>query len=250
MITREMQIEFERSIASIDPTLKLASKLDTNTIFYFLNVAQERYIKELFASSDLKTEESNQIRLDNIRNLITRVKALATVDEPVLPIGNVYIVYPDVNELPTGTTLNTNGGIVVALPTDYMFYVKSDSKLSATYTSATAKKWVQNIKMDSIDINALLVNNFNRPIFRNPFIVLESTNYIIYKDYYTDIYNIELTYIRKPKTLVLTVVNSSIETAECELANQTHRDIISLATAIFIEEHRYKLVKKNNKEDK
>lgn len=249
MNTRDMQIELERAISAIDPSLKLKEKLDTNTIFHFLNVAQEKYIKIMFSDSEGKTKEGSQIRLDDIRNLISRDSLFDAGSEPVQPIGGGYLIYPNQSYIPVGVTINNNNGIVISLPLDYMFYIKSDSKVSATYTGAASSKWVQNIKFDSNDIGRLLSNNFNRPIFRNPFIVLESSNIIIYKDYYTNIYNLEVTYIRKPKKLVLSINDSTTETNECELAHQTHRDIIELASKIFIEEHRYKLVKKNNKSE-
>ena len=48
MTAKEMQIEFERLVQLSNPQLESVTKLDSDTIFYFINSAQERYIKQSF----------------------------------------------------------------------------------------------------------------------------------------------------------------------------------------------------------
>ena len=49
---RELQIAFERKIMLMDPSLRDAEKLTSDTIFAFLNAAQDRYYEQLYQQFD------------------------------------------------------------------------------------------------------------------------------------------------------------------------------------------------------
>ena len=46
--TRNLGIEFERRLIEIWPDFQIASKLDTDTIYSFLNEFQNKYIQSMF----------------------------------------------------------------------------------------------------------------------------------------------------------------------------------------------------------
>lgn len=65
--------------------------------------------------------------------------------------------------------------------------------------------------------------------------MLEDNSLLVYKDYYTNLYNIQITYVRKPNTISLTT--------DCELSDSCHKNIVNLAVTKYIEEYKYKLQK-------
>lgn len=58
--TRQLGIEFERRIQTIIPEKELLDKLDTETIYSFLNQYQDKYIHEIYRNLD-KLESGSKI---------------------------------------------------------------------------------------------------------------------------------------------------------------------------------------------
>ena len=50
--TRQMGIEFERRVQTMIPEKELLEKLDTETIYSFLNQYQDKYIHDIYRSLD------------------------------------------------------------------------------------------------------------------------------------------------------------------------------------------------------
>ena len=50
--TRQLGIEFERRIQTMMPEKEFISKLDTETIYSFLNQYQDKFVHELYRSLD------------------------------------------------------------------------------------------------------------------------------------------------------------------------------------------------------
>lgn len=51
--TRQMGIEFERRVQTMIPQKEIAEKLDTQTIFSFLNQYQDKYIHDIYRNLDM-----------------------------------------------------------------------------------------------------------------------------------------------------------------------------------------------------
>lgn len=56
--TRQLGIEFERRVQTMIPQKEIAEKLDSETIFSFLNQYQDKYIHEIYRSLDVIPEGS------------------------------------------------------------------------------------------------------------------------------------------------------------------------------------------------
>lgn len=251
MTSRQMQMEFERVVQLADPTLEVVQKLDSDTIFYFLNLAQERYIKTNFVDKEglNKNKEWLQKRDDVLKNIIKRAILLDSstgiilVAEPsTTPIGGLTGTFPAGTIPDAGITITYDLGISVPLPTDYYFYIRSSSKVTGTYLDLTTKKWVGNKVISHSDLERVMNSAYNSPILRQPCVLFEeNTHAIVYKDTYTNIFNLDFTYVRKPKKLVLTVVDAASETTTCELSELTHNEIVDSAVNIFVQEAKYRL---------
>lgn len=256
MTAREMQIAFMRELTSINREFEYPHIEDSDTIFYFINLAQDRYLKETYISKESIKDnlEFLQKKIDDLKQLVTRKTMFTDIissAEPTTPITTSSLY---VTEIKAGS----DGALLFPLPTDYVYYIRSSSKLSGTYLSLSTKTWIENKLIEHSDVNnSILTNGYNTPILRNPCILLEknptgttlSTAYMVmYKDTYSNLFNIEITYIRKPKSIILVVTDANTQTTTCELATSTHTEIVSYAVKMFIEEYKYKLT--TNKQSK
>jgi len=227
MTVREMQVAFDYQIQLISETMEIADKPSSDIIVYFLNLAQEKYIKENFLSRGQIQDniEFIQKRSDTLRNIISR----NTPAESVTPIAATEI----------------DGGIELELPANYFYYIKSFSYLTNAITSPTTKMWTPNRPIEHYELDKVSNHLYNSPILRKPCVVFEEGDRVIlYKDKDTNIYNISFIYLRKPYTLSLDATSDNNPvgyTNECELDEATHRDIIELAVRLFIEDYKYKL---------
>lgn len=232
MTVREMQIAFDMNIQLIAQSLEIEDKPDSYTVIYFLNLAQERYIKENFLSKGQVEDniEFLQKRSDTLRNLISRYTATES-----------------------GTALaatEVDGGIELDLPTDYFYYMKSFSYATNSLTAyADTKIWTPNRVVTHMELDPIINGLNNTPILRKPCVVFEEDEKIIlYKDIDTDIYNYSYIYLRKPLTLSIATEVAGETTNECELDITTHRDIVELAVKMFIEDYKFKASQQPNQQ--
>lgn len=210
--TRQLAVEFERRIQTIDPTTVADAKLDTDTIFAFLNQYQYIYIKQAYMSTDQITSGSRANRRvnDMMKTLI--------VSKEIKPIGHDY---------------NDDLTDIFELPEDYFMYIRSASKVLGTYKNYEAEVTTVNdfIKQDEV---SLVLNTFygKDGIIRKPLVILETTrdSYSIMEvihDRYTRIQSIMLTYYRKP------VEFDILEGRACELPYDCFEDLVSGAVELY-----------------
>lgn len=252
MTSRQMQMEFERVAQLADPALEVIQKLDSDTIFYFLNLSQERYIKTNFVDKEglNNNKEWLQKRDDILKNIIKREILLnATTGtiltaEPSTPIGGAVSTFPAGSIPASNITITYDLGIRIPLPADYYFYLRSNSKVTGTYLDLAIAKWVPNRVISHTDLEKVINSAYNSPILRQPCVLFEeNSEAVIYKDAYTNIFNVDVTYVRKPKKLALAILDAATETTTCELSELAHNEIVDLAVNIFIQEAKYRLKK-------
>lgn len=241
MDARRMQIEFERLIQLTNNDFIVKNKIDSDTIFYFLNAAQERFIKMNYTSLDNLKQT-----VENLRKNTDAFKALV------------------VNKtIETGTALQEGlNGKRFELPSTendkFFLYLRSHSYVSGTYMDIPDKVIINLQEKDNSAIvpNKLITNEevekilqsyYNLPILRQPCAVLESdldnkTYIVIYTDSYTNLKKCNITYIRKPKKFNVIIPQGSTNVVKaCELSENVHQDIVELAVEMFLTEAAYRL---------
>lgn len=217
----EMQYEFTKLIQEMDEIFEAIKRPSSETIFRMLNYATDRYIKEKYLSGpSMKANiQEIQYRSDDLRNLIS----LNYITSPRTPAAKIY-----------------DEELTIDLPTDYMFYMRSDSKILRSVTPAmSAPEWTPNRIANYDEIDKIVTSPTNKPILRKPVIVFnENEDIRLFHDRYTTISSFSLTYLRRPKLLVLDVSDPNTQTTECELALHTHEDVVKLAVSMYIDEYK------------
>lgn len=227
MTVREMQIAFDMQIQLVAQELEIKEKPDSYTILYFLNRAQENYIKENFLQRGQINDniEFLQKRSDVLRNLIAR--------------------FTDVESPTALPSTETDGGISIDLPADYLYYIQSFSYATNDLADGGAtKQWTPNRVVGHNEVDAIVNGMFNRPILRKPCVVFEEDDKIIlYKDNDTEIFNLSFTYLKKPLEMSLEATGVNVPagfTNECQLDSYTHQDIVEMAVRMFIEDFKFR----------
>lgn len=114
MTAREMQIEMERRIQLIDPSLIIEGKVTSDTLFSFLNAYTKRYVKQAYLIADNTEQDSRAQKnsIDVIKSLVTR-----------------QLLLPEDNSTTDEYTVSFK------LPDDYYLYIRSNSMVSSTYNN-------------------------------------------------------------------------------------------------------------------
>ena len=220
MTVAEMHFEFQILLETMWSDFKETERPDSYTVLKFLNLAQSRYLKDKYLSNpDMKANiEFVRKKADDLRNIIKRT----------------------ISALLAGTTGPGNKR-TLPLPDDYLFYIRSDSKVTRTALPVVASQWTPNRETSYDEVENVITGVYNTPILPEPVIVFEQGDtMVIYYDTYTSISEVEVTYLRHPKTMVIDSPGAD-DTITCELAEQTHEEIVRLAVEMFAMEYKFRL---------
>lgn len=221
MSAREIQIEFERLIQLINPEFIIDNKLDSDTIFNFFNIAQERYMKSIYVQ--LSSTDKNSSEYMRLLESCKSLTVSKTLEESSPVVGYQHAVKFKIPD---------------TIDDKFFLYLESYSNI----TNGTYQGIQSNILMSHTDLDKILVSMYNNPILRKPVVVLENEDIVIYHDTKTTINSCVLMYIRKPKDV--NNMESSITTETSELSDNITRDVIAMAVDVFIREGAYRLIAK------
>lgn len=227
--TRAMIVEIERRLQTMDPTMQLQNKIETDDIVSFLNQYQNIFIKDVYLSkSKVKDDKRLSSKLnDYLSTLCTKQ--------------------------PLQTNIDRNGYTVVyTIPSEYLSYIDSTSTISSTlYIKPTNVYKVHNEYIDNIqDINNIINEVYNVGfIMRKPVITVSQYNnertLTLFHDTYTSIINTDLFYIRTPQPITLD------DNSACELPYECFDDLVQGTVDLYVST-KYKLsqseTKKKNKD--
>lgn len=258
--TRKLGIEFERRIQEIIPEKEFIDKLDSETIYSFLNQYQDKYIINMYKNLDNITSDTNISK--NVEQIL----------QPLL--SSVTLAQDDI--IPKAT-LETGRSITYKLPNNFGMYIRSNSKVNSVYRyknnpQSNSIQIVPNIQLSQNDVQRIIETPYDSfRILRNPIIIFASnvkdTNWkfgetfpivfnreissnadevdyfdsvtILY-DVFTSINQVVLVYYRKPKHFDV------ISATECELPSICFDDLVSGAVDLYLRH----IVSQNNKQDK
>lgn len=126
--TRQLGIEFERRVQTMVPEKEFIDKLDTDTIYSFLNQYQDKYIHEIYRNLDsIPAGSKASSHVESVLQNMLKSATIAVTDDGVE--NNTVITDPNGLEI-----VDTARSITYPLPSDFYLYVRSVSNVSSTFS--------------------------------------------------------------------------------------------------------------------
>lgn len=177
---------------------------DDDEIYLLINSAVNRFIKTRFTGNNERfiPFDGDQKRSDDLRTLIKKS-------------GELSASISSIPEIPNGKKY--------AIPSDFMFFIRADCKISNSWYSCEylplkdVFKWVQ--------------SPVNRPIIRQAKVIYDDdSNYTILvdPDLFSGLTTSKIQYLKTPA-----VVSNS---TSCDLPSHTHEEIVEIALGLAIDE--------------
>ena len=215
--TRQLGIEFERRVQAMIPEKEFIDKLDTETIYSYLNQYQDKLIHDLYRTVDQIPASNNETYVETLLNGLMKTANLTLVGEgPVYRAGSVVV----------------DG--ILQLPEDFGLYIKSYTSVNNTYRFNDYEEnegVVPNELISVKDVNKVI----SRPqdsmrILRSPLVWLADKNGLgaLY-DRYTEPNEIYLEYYRVPNYM------NPLTSTACELPMEMFEQLVSGAVDLYVQ---------------
>ena len=238
--TRQLGVEFERRIQTLIPETEFSRKMDTETIYSFLNQYQDKYIHDIYRNLDnLQSGTKLQAHIERIlQQMLTSVTIQISEAS-----GNYTGEYTDYNGVPI---IDTARSVVYPLPENFYMYVRSVSNVTSTFSFKGGTKAIdKNIRiipnqlMSQSDVWKLVETPHDSlRILRYPAAVLSEytpssedgvpTLTVIY-DQYTTPTGVKVLYYKTPQHFDL------MTSTPCELPMDAFDDLITGAVDLYIQ---------------
>ena len=235
--TRQLGIEFERRVQTMIPETEFGRKLDTETIYSFLNQYQDKYVHDIYRSLDqIQADSKLSAHIDRVLQGLLKTESIT---DPGQIDSNLSI------EDPNGISIiDTARSITYILPSDFYLYVRSVSRVNKTFSFKSgeddnATRIVPNRLTSQNDIwKVIETPHDSLRILRYPVAVLNKyeqydsekrpTLTVIY-DQYTDPNGISITYYKQPNHFDL------FTNTPCELPMDAFDDLVSGAVDLYVQ---------------
>ena len=125
--TRQLGVEFERRVQIMIPETEFVDKLDTDTIYSFLNQYQDKFITEIYKSLD-RLESGSKIS-SHVESVLQSLYTGETIPTTEAEVNNLDYNNP--------SEIDTSRSITWELPDGY--YIRSVSNVSSTYNHNDAR---------------------------------------------------------------------------------------------------------------
>ena len=209
--TRKLAIEFERRVQTMIPEKEFIDKLDSDTIYSFLNQCQDQIVSEIYRN------------IDRFQNGTTELYKVESVLQSLI-----------VDNYSPETITRGDNYITFSVEQPIFMYIRSTSTVTESYRYKykwTGNKVVPNILVSQIKIQELLDSSFNElRILRSPVIAISGDRkFTIIHDRYTNISNVSVTYYRKPRRF------NYAENISCELPEIIFEDLVTGAINLYIQ---------------
>lgn len=211
--TRNLGIEFERRVNSMLPNTEFIDKLDTDTIYSFINQYQDEYVRTVCDLSNRRQEGDK----------------FSTIQEVVL-----QSLYKNYETSPVG---ESSGRLIFPLPSDFYIYVDSFSAVTSTYKNERLAnpEMLHNILVSRTDMSKIHQSAFDKlRIIRQPLAYLGEydNGYPMIEclyDMYTTVDSIVIQYYKKPQQIDI------IRGIPCELPSAAFDEIVNGSVLLYIQ---------------
>lgn len=222
--TRQLGIEFERRLQTLSEQFVIVNKLDTDTIYAYLNEAQKQVYSRLYNTILNTTSDKEQ------------VKYLSSV------LGQ-FVRNDQLEEFTPSEGIDTDFENAYKLPPDFYAYIRSNSALSSSYAgSHNPAKRVQNIFLRHEDFSKYTNEYFDQGIIiRRPIALIMDTPINIttfnralriHHDQYTNVSAIQLYYYRWPQDM--NILGDAADMKACELPYACFEELVETALQLYL----------------
>ena len=228
--TRQLGIEFERRIQTMIPEREFLNKLDTETIYSFLNQYQDKYIHDIYRNLDsIPSGSKLSAHVEAV------LQSLIDTYEPKLSgEGETDIV--DLNGV---SIVDTARSITFKLPENYYMYIRSVSQVTSTfsyknYSNPNKTDILPNQLVSQNDVWKLVETPHNSlRILRYPAIVFSNTDgeptASVIHDQYTNIAGVKILYYKQPAHFDI------MTSTPCELPMDAFDDLVTGAVELYVQ---------------
>lgn len=215
--TRQLGIEFERRVQTMIPEREFLSKLDTQTIYSYLNQFQDKYIHDIYRSLD---------------NIPSGTKISAHVETILQSLLTHYTCSEEVE-----TSKDSYRSKTFNLPEDFGMYVRSTTNVDSSYSynkesyEYDEPQVVTNQLISQNDLPKLIETpNNSLRILRHPVVVLDNNNTItLVHDRYTNPLSVDVVYYKYPQYFDI------MTNAPCELPSILFDDMVTGAVDLYVQ---------------
>ena len=235
--TRQLGIEFERRVQTMIPQKEILEKLDSETIFSFLNQYQDKYIHDIYRSLDMIPSGSKiSAHVESV------LQALLTEDDINITDSGVVDNTSSIEDANGVTIAEAGRSVVYPLPTKFYLYVRSLSKVSSTFSFKSTSngnnssiRVIPNELTSQNDVWKLIETPYDTlRILRYPAAVLSKydstkpTLTVIY-DQYTTPLGVKVMYYREPQHFDV------MTNTPCELPMDVFDDLVTGAVDLYVQ---------------
>ena len=220
MTKRELQIEVERRIQTVDSATIAENKLSSDTIFSFINEAIDLFWKTRYSGVNTKQQgfEQTQKRIDDLRTLVT-------------------------TKLYTTDIQNNDPKYIVQLPEDYYILLGDTAGIQPNgVNDCWEKDEYGNYVIKNTDTLESTIETVDRQIadslseyrlkycMARPLRLIQGNNIILITDSNYRVSRYELVYLRKPRHIYS---NDDLTQEYIDLPAMTHMEIVKLAVRLY-----------------
>lgn len=239
--TRRLGIEFERRVQTMIPDTEFLEKLDTETIYSFLNQYQDKYVHEIYRNLDqIQSGSHLSAHVESVlQSLISEAEMLVANEENVIENTSTTI------QIGEGTIGATGRSVSYKLPIDFYMYIRSVSQVSETFAFRSNTntgqedtdlpiRVIPNQLTSQSDVWKLIETPHNTlRILRYPAATLgnidnEKVLTVIYDQYTTPV-GIKLSYYKQPSHFSL------MTNTKCELPLDAFEELVSGAVDLYVQ---------------
>lgn len=215
--TRQLGIEFERRLQALDPSFEVQRKLNTDTIYSYLNEAQRQVFNQIYTTT-INTPSGAEVS-----------KYFSSVLGSFIDHKNLTENTDIEKDIPGENTKTYD------LPDNYFAYIRSNSEIETSYKSQNKiTKRVQNVFLKHEDFVKYINEYFDQGvILRRPIAMLNAdqdsaSKLHVHYDIYTTLKSVQLYYYRTPKDMDL------IKEIACEMPYLCFEQIVETAVQLYL----------------
>lgn len=208
--TRQLGIEFERRVQTMIPETEMISKLDTETIYSFLNQYQDKFIHDIY-------------------------KVLDNIPSPSKPSAYVErIIQGLLTSYRQNNVTTENNSYSITLPRNFGLYVDSYTHVSDTY-SYKSEGPNSGVIPNTLVSKSKAQELITRPqdafrIMRQPIAYLDDNNALkVFYDRYTQPTDFVMSYYKTPQYMDL------FTEKKCELPPEAFDDLVTGAVDLYVQ---------------